>query len=487
MKWSDYQQAIFEDVATGSGHAIVMARAGSGKTSTILEALSHVPAGKTAIVMAFNKKIADNIRPRAPAGVVVQTVSSYGHRINADVGLQFDENYKKRKWGLFSDVLKEELSRDLRSDELAPYVKLYEMSRHYLASTPEAVSDVITTCSIDVPLWNRAAIVATVVKVLESSKNPGGGYGFDEQWWFPIVNDYPSPKFDFVFIDETQDLSIAKVELALRACKPEGRIIAVGDDRQAIYGFAGADFMAMGRMKDRLQSRVLPLSVCYRCPVSVVRLAKEIVPDLEWSPDAKNGSVIEIGEKEIAVLAKPGDVVIARTNAAIAKQFFRFLGSQQKVVIQGRDFSTEFVGLIDRSKCTTIPTLVAWVTKWQEKEVAKCMAETPPRDISKVQDVASCLLMFCEHAKSVTWLKDRIKSLCTSDEADNSDAITLSTCHKAKGLEWNKVFMLRDTFMKSRPNKDGEWADPSIEEANLLYVATTRAKSALYLARSEKT
>ena len=46
--WSAYQLAIFREVAEGKGHTVVRARAGSGKTSTIMEAMKHVPAGKKA-------------------------------------------------------------------------------------------------------------------------------------------------------------------------------------------------------------------------------------------------------------------------------------------------------------------------------------------------------------------------------------------------------------------------------------------------------
>jgi superfamily I DNA/RNA helicase len=49
--------------------------------------------------------------------------------------------------------------------------------------------------------------------------------------------------------------------------------------------------------------------------------------------------------------------------------------------------------------------------------------------------------------------------------------VVLSTVHKAKGLEWERVFMLKHTF--------GRWEGR--EEDNIMYVAITRSKSALMM------
>jgi superfamily I DNA/RNA helicase len=71
MKWSNKQQAVFADVASGEGHTMVDAVAGSGKTTTILEAMKSVPAGKSVLFVAFNKSIATELAKRAPEGVDV--------------------------------------------------------------------------------------------------------------------------------------------------------------------------------------------------------------------------------------------------------------------------------------------------------------------------------------------------------------------------------------------------------------------------------
>lgn len=65
-------------------------------------------------------------------------------------------------------------------------------------------------------------------------------------------------------------------------------------------------------------------------------------------------------------------------------------------------------------------------------------------------------------------IKDKIDGLFSDTDAANR--IMLSTTHKAKGLERDRVWILMDTY---RPKK-------STEEANLYYVAVTRARKSLF-------
>ncbi|MDO8597532.1 MAG: AAA family ATPase, partial [Sulfuricaulis sp.] len=78
--WSEFQRAVFADTEGGKGHTVVLARAGTGKTTTIVEALSYVPIKLSVLVVAFNKSIATEMAARCPKGVEVATLHSYGWR-----------------------------------------------------------------------------------------------------------------------------------------------------------------------------------------------------------------------------------------------------------------------------------------------------------------------------------------------------------------------------------------------------------------------
>src|SRR3990172_3993029 len=62
--WSNQQLAIFDWFRNGTGHLVVRARAGTGKTTTILEGLNHAQESK-AVLVAFNKKIATELQQNA--------------------------------------------------------------------------------------------------------------------------------------------------------------------------------------------------------------------------------------------------------------------------------------------------------------------------------------------------------------------------------------------------------------------------------------
>ena len=94
-----------------------------------------------------------------------------------------------------------------------------------------------------------------------------------------------------------------------------------------------------------------------------------------------------------------------------------------------------------------------------------------------VRDQAETLRVLAEGVASVRELETRIEALFTDDGLGAQNVITCSSVHKAKGLEADRVFVLRDTlsgFGKKLPTPA-----QLREEANIEYVAITRAKSVL--------
>jgi DNA helicase-2/ATP-dependent DNA helicase PcrA len=77
---SKYQQAIFDFIANDNGNAVVSAVAGSGKTTTLVQAMNLIPRDKTVLFMAFNKSIATELQDRVPkqGNITVKTVHGFG-------------------------------------------------------------------------------------------------------------------------------------------------------------------------------------------------------------------------------------------------------------------------------------------------------------------------------------------------------------------------------------------------------------------------
>ncbi len=314
-EWSQYQKEIFKDIAQGTGHTVVIARAGSGKTSTIVQGFKYLPKGKKSLMVAFNKSIADELKQKAPSYVDVLTLHSLGFRaIKQSFGEVVLENRKCST--LVSSLIGD--SYDLW--ELNQSIcKCVSLCKGFLIDTPSKISDLIDKFGIDLFETKREKFIDYVVKTLAACKSQKQVVDFDDMIWFPFVYKLNVGKFDVVFVDEAQDLNQAQMAMVMSAVKPGGRIIAVGDPHQAIYLFRGADSESIDNFVNKMGAKTLPLSVTYRCPKKIVKLAQEVVPDIEAFEGSPEGEIEHIFTNELLKKASPGDFVLSRTNAPLIK------------------------------------------------------------------------------------------------------------------------------------------------------------------------
>ncbi len=481
--YSAYQLAIFNNVAEGRGHTVVMARAGSGKTTTIMEALNHVPPECTTLMVAFNKSIADELRTRAPKDVDVLTLHAYGNkavyrafgktRINGDKVMDMiHERWTNEEMAFERKRLLQKLVSMSKSLLIGQDGKPGATYEEWIAEDMRRVDGLLDnpTFSLAMPAdpEDRVRVCGQVLALLQECKTPNGSIDFDDMIWLPVALNLPTWKYDRVFIDETQDLNPAQIELALRAVKPKGRICAVGDDKQAIYAFRGADVNAIPNVIHRLNAKVMPLSVTYRCAKSIVRAVKGLVPDLEWSEFAVEGEVFrDTGVEWMKKEAKAGDFILSRVNAPLIGLCLAFLREGRKANIQGRDIGTSLLAHVKRAGNKSVAEFCVQVEDWRTAQCIRLAAKG--KDTQAVEDTADTLLALCDGAQSLNEVQARIEALFS--DGDDKNRIVLSSTHKAKGLERDRVFVLGDTYCRR----------PGNEEDNLYYVALTRARNTLHL------
>jgi len=481
--WSSYQLAVFDDVARGTKHTVVRAVAGSGKTTTIEAAVDHVPAGKSAMFVAFNKSIAEELALRLQGKrVEVSTLHSYGLKcVTRALGRLVIDSRRV-------DDFARQLPGDPRTvDQVRDLCRVVSLCKGSLASTEAEVDAIVDAYGADTAdgygvegggsEGGRDRFARDVLSLLERcSGTEDGRLDFDDMIWLPVVLGLPQRQFDRVIGDEIQDFNACQIELMLRAIRPGGRFLGVGDDRQAIYKFRGADENAFDRVKSRLQATELPLSICYRCSAAVVQQAQEIVPGIEPAPGAEEGEVRDASYREMYHALQPGDVVLSRTNAPLVSICLALLAEGRRATVAGRDIGAQLAGFVEkivsrrRKGGWDVEALRTYVEQWAAKECARLAAKG--RDTQSVEDRAACVLAISDGAASVRDVLRRIESLFGEDSGGGS-RITLSSTHKAKGLEWDRVWMLRSTYMRR----------PDVEESNLAYVAVTRAKRELVLVR----
>lgn len=470
------QAAVYDNVARCRGHVLVRARAGSGKTTTIMGALSSVPAGCTIALFAFNKSIATVLGQRAPRGVEVKTLHAHGfaacRRAFRDVKVDDGKN-RAICVELFGEPDRDHEIRGRYAaiSDLVTKAKDTLVSRGDLDALDALIDRFDVDCP-DEPL-DRADFVDAAMQVLIRSSEITNVVDFSDMCWLPVVLGLRVWVFDRVFVDETQDLSPTQIELLLKTVKKNGRICVVGDDRQAIYAFRGADVDTIPNLIGRLDATVLPLSVTYRCARSVVALAATEVPDLTACDDAPEGSVSGATEENMLREATEGDMVISRTNAPLMGYCLNLLKQGKRAAIKGKDVGAGILRLIDRSKAKDIEGLTEWLDRWHDREVARLMKRDRPT--TEVDDRLACILALTEDAGSLAEVRERAEKLFVNGDGADHERITLGTTHKLKGLEADRVWML-DNYRRESGG----------EEANCWYVAVTRAKTDLRLVTTRK-
>jgi len=296
----------------------------------------------------------------------------------------------------------------------------------------------------------------------------------------------PSRRYDVILGDEVQDWTPAQAEFVRIAADGKARVILVGDRHQAIYGWRGADTQSMTHLKETFNCLELPLSVCYRCPISVVLVAQEIVGThvIEWRDDAPPGHVerrpVTKLEETLREL-QPGDMALARTNAMLVGPAMRLLMRGTKVLIRGSSIGKSLITLAEKLSVgrQDIVGFTNRVAAYKGEKVQHFLDRGDEKAAQAIEDKCDCLLLFTDHETSVAAIIDRLRTLFSDLTPEN--AILFSTVHRAKGMEANRVVVLGPELMPHPMALKYGTEEDIAQEHNIRYVAFTRAMDTLIL------
>jgi DNA helicase-2/ATP-dependent DNA helicase PcrA len=533
MEWTDEQKAIFECFASGAGNLLIVARAGAAKTTSTLHGAAQARQ-RLKLVTAFNKRIADELVAKAPEGVNARTLHSLGlgylrRRGNPQLEKWRGRNLVRTAWGELraadpnfpkADSEYNKLIAKLVSlaKSVMPFAEKWE-DFHDLAIAFNMAPAAIVVQHTGITLEHMSITAELAMRLAhETYKNK---VDFDDMIFVPLRKGWITPAFDLVCVDEGQDMSPGQMELVMRALKPNGRFCAVLDPAQAIYQFRGADSEVLNKLRDRFKPTELSLTTSFRCAKSIVREARRYVPDIRARDDAPDGQVNLIEDcywlrpHEVTGRAEEGDFVLSRTNAPLIGWRFAFLREGIKSTIIGaEEFGAAVKSVVhaiwesldDQSAAAFKQALADW---WvgERKDIDD---DADPRT-SWVDDIHEALSIIMDTAKSGDSPAEFIFEIATRVEqvfSGDGHGVELSTVHKAKGREADRVFVLGETFPSISKESDQircicgspKWAHdcgeikamprcnrrftPDLEwlkaEQNIRYVAITRARSELY-------
>jgi len=489
------QEAFLTALTTTTSHLALIARAGCGKSSTILlgvAAVAKVEPRAEQLVCAYNKAIADEMGGKLKkAGydwrqVQASTMHSLGWGLIRFAFRLGNEAINDKKVPQIIETMNDDVARDYPNQiaALVRYAKQagfgffpdlaienaqawYDMADHFDINGLDETSEM-------------EAIVACAQNVYRRSLADTKSVDFDDMILFPLVKNLRT-KFtkDYIYLDEAQDLSRTRQALAKKFLRyPGGRMIVVGDDRQAIYGFSGADAAALENLTKSLNATVLPLSVTWRCPKAVVALAQTKVPDIQAADAAPEGAVNRITRQQFDDNAKnltQHDAILCRNTAPLIETAYRLIRSGVPCKVEGRQIGEGLIALCRRWKIKTTDALLNRLNDYQEREVQKAMAKGQEEKAEAVVDKCETLrqIVIAVNAKGLTNVSDVINFINDLFADDVKGVLTLCTYHRSKGREWQNVYLWEHAARC--PSRAAKQAWQMAQEENLAYVAYTRA------------
>lgn len=484
---SKYQQDIFDFIQHGNGNSVINALAGSGKTSTIVNAVKLIPSTCNALFIAFNKEIVKELEKKLAGvkNVQVKTLHSLGLlmiRRNLGTNIEIDEykyrTFIKKNIKQLSSADFDKMTTKLMQQYTDNVIQLCDLGRYNLAQCEKDLLQV--SARHDIPIIDDEC--NAVLNVMKWGRENTTSIDFTDMVWLPyeLTLNPIGLQYDYIFIDECQDLNAAQRELFLRCFRRGTRFIAVGDKKQAIYSFAGADAESFAKLQNLPNTTTLPLPISYRCPKKVVNLANQFVDTMECREGAPDGEIVHnVSIKDI----HDGDMVLCRAKMPLIKLYMRYLRMGVKSYVRGQDIGLNLLRMVDKTEQIVLNVslqkdgvfarlyddLFEERNRLMIKRGMDLEDATLSNQIMNKYDSIKALEILAEGLTSARDLHDRIENVF----AESADGVCLSTIHKAKGLEANNVYILCKTLMPSRLATQ-DWEKE--QEQNLMYVAYTRAK-----------
>lgn len=444
-----------------SGKSIkVQASAGSGKT-TLLECAAHKRPDKKGVNITFNKAIAESSKKKFPTNIICSTghalaykelkVWEMAHRFQKLTGFLLAKNHDIGSTALFP----------------TPATKgflILETIRFWCYSPNTKITEIfVPKIKANLEDETKVKMVADIVEqakkiwLMMSDRNSD----------FPITHDTylkmwaltnPNLNKDLILYDEVQDANGVILDIV---GKQRAQKIYVGDSFQQIYSWRGA----INALKHIHTKETAYITQSFRFGDAIADMANKILQnyiDPQYRPPLIKG----LSEKYSSVTDKcitDPDCIICRTNVGVITEVFTELSKGKRVHLMGGKNAVVslLLGAQDlmNGQRSSHPDLI-FFDNWASVVV---YANSPEGG-----DLAVLVKIINEFG--IPKLMDALhKTFERPEEAE----ITITTAHKAKGLEWEEVRLGSDFPFADESNC------PQEEEANLLYVAATRALKTL--------
>lgn len=465
---SEQQHAI--DLFSAGEPIRAVAFAGAGKTSTLV-AMAHANPDRTGLYVAYNKAIQMDAKAKF-AGTRVTCLTAHSMAFRSILQQGFEENkltgrawsrdykfYKQSNRNLFADIFQKTAFLSFVSSVIQRFCHSWddEISMKHVPILPKQQDGKVRLrvteedrgpamhCAREI--WERMSS--------ESDPLPMGHDGYVKLW----ALGRPQFFFDYFLADEAQDLNPVLIKVMLDQKDIAG--VPVGDTHQQIYEWRGA--------KDALPmfpGQECHLTQSFRFGPTIASAADGLLKAMGEERTLRGIDVQDriCGEEAAWDFL---DAVLCRSNAGVISAALAAGQAGRAVYVQGG--------------VAPILELVNDVERLESGQEARTADLAPFMNWSSVVEFAETeegggfrTLVRLVKNYGVPELKKILGRILA---IPSPETLTVSTTHKAKGLEWDFVRVEND-FGAVIPDKDedGEQKDIPLPDRRLFYVACTRAK-----------
>lgn len=448
----------------------VIAYAGTGKTTT-LQMISDAMPHRRGMYLAFNKAIAAEAKQKFHRNVDSRTFHSLAYRsvprnITDKLKLpRLSPSFIAKEYRLDPLVVRRLMGTRYERHTIMPnrLASLIVNAVGYFCSTN---SQYPAPRHIQTPEWLHTDDITTLQQYLYphveqrwlDAINPShqAGIGHDIYLKLWALSDAYIPA-DYVLFDEAQDADPLMLGILLK--QKQTQVIYVGDAHQQIYAWRGAI--------NAMQQLPLPasrLTTSFRFGQPIADVANTLLSGLQETVPLL-GNPNRQSQVYNQPYHKKHDAILCRTNARAMELLLSGLVKGDKVSLQADHARLnrfiDAASLLKQGKPVTDVPELAWFNTW--KDVHEYCETHDGSDIKPL------VRLIDDHGTSA--LQKALYKITPLNEAD----YVISTAHKAKGLEWNRVH-IEDDYQFKLNKSDYKISD---EELRLLYVACTRAKESL--------
>lgn len=468
-KNTEEQQGVIDSSADT---LVVNAFAGTGKTTTLVGFAKERPS-KRMLYLAFNKSVAEEAKARFPSNVDAKT----SHAL-AFPG--FGSRYKDKLGNPRAFHARNFLRLRMNGDDalVLSGLALEAVNRYLISADEDLIPGHVRAGQALAKGFSQDEVFEAATRLWEAMKDPH-------------VNAVPMPhdgylklyqlsepdlgKYDYILLDEAQDTNPCLFKVF--SSQSTGRVL-VGDEHQNIYTFRGA-MNAMKRMRGERHA----LTSSFRFGQPIAEVANAIL------------GVFKEEELRLRGLGGPSNVgrpqddlktvYLHRTNAGLFDRAVDLLHTGARMHFVGGVKNYNFETILDAwrimdgdHRSIRDPFMKSFQTIGDLEAYAEAVGD---------REIQARLKVVKKYTFRIPRLLERLEG---ADEPDASKAnASLTTAHKSKGLEWDQVVLGEDfpdlmhdgkTPLVADLLPPGVEADPlGFEEANLIYVAATRARKNL--------